>query len=104
MKKIPLVPPSKTNNTSSHDHLMMSYCYSVAYLAPSVTTYTYNNPAYRIYELQNDTTFQLFNHHSYFFNLTSANSENNATWQYLYGAKVRGSGDHVIQCMTSLTR
>ena len=85
---------------------MMSYCYSVAYLGPSVTPYQYNNPAYRIYEMEgvhNNTTFQLVDHHVYFFNLTIANSENNATWQYLYGAKVRGSGDHVIRCMTSLT-
>ena len=50
------------------------------------------NPAYRIYEmdgLHNNTTFQLIDHHNYFLNLTTANSENNATWQYLYGAKVR---------------
>ena len=89
MKKIPLGPSSKMDCTRSHDHLVMSYCYSVAFLGPSVTTYTYNNPAYRVYELQNDTTFQLFNHHVYFFNITEVNSENNATWQYLYGAKVR---------------
>ena len=89
MKKIPLGPPSKMDSTRSHDHLMMSYCYSVAFLGPSVTTYTYNNPGYRVYELQNDTTFQLVDHHVYFFNLTTANSGNNATWEYLYGAKVR---------------
>ena len=85
---------------------MMSYCYSVAYLGPSVTPYQHNNPAYRIYEMEgvhNNTTFQLVDHHVYFLNLTTANSENNATWQYLYGAKVRGNGNHVIQCMTSLT-
>ena len=69
--------------------MMSYYCYSVAFLGPSITPYQHNNPAYRIYELQNDTTFQLFDHHVYFLNLTTANLENNATWQYLYGAKVR---------------
>ena len=68
---------------------MMLYFYSVAYLGPSITTYKYNNPAYRIYELQNDTMYQLFDHHVYFFNMTAANSENDTIWQYLYGAKVR---------------
>ena len=92
MIRIHLGPSGEADIDSSHDHLMTSSCYSVAYLGPSVTPYQHNNPAYRIYEmdgLHNDTTFQLVNHHVYFFNLTTANSKNNATWQYLYGAKVR---------------
>ena len=92
MKRIHLGPSSEADIRSSHDHAMMSCCYSVAYLGPSVTPYQHNNPAYRIYEmdgLHNDTTFQLVDHHVYFLNLTTANSENNVTWQYLYGAKVR---------------
>ena len=63
-----------------------------------MTPYQHNNPAYRIYELDglhNDTTFQLVDHHTYFLNLTTANSKNNVTWQYLYGAKVKYR-DHVI--------
>ena len=71
---------------------MTSRYYSVAYLGPSVTTYTYNNPGYRVYEidgLHNDTTFQMVNHHVYYFNLTTANSNNKTDWEYLYGAKVR---------------
>ena len=72
---------------------MMSYCYSIVYIGPSVTTYQSNNPGYRIYEmdgLHNDTTFQLVDLHGYFLNLTSANSQNgNPIWEYLYGAKVR---------------
>ena len=70
----------------------MFCCYSVAFIGPSVTSHQQFNPAYRIYEmdgLHNNTTFQLVNHHVYFLNLTTANSENNPTWQYLYGAKVR---------------
>ena len=69
------------------------YCYSVAYLGPSVTPYQDNNPAYRIYEMDGihtNTTFQLVDHHNYFFNLTVANSESiMPTWEYLYSAKVR---------------
>ena len=71
--------------------MYLSRYYSLAYIGPSVTPYQSNNPAYRIYEmdgLHNDS-FQLVDHHVYFLNLTTANSENNATWQYLYGAKVR---------------
>ena len=92
MRKIHHVPSGKTGRARSHDRLMKSYFGSVAYLGPSVTTYTHRNPAYRIYEMDgvhNNTTFQLIDHHNYFLNLTTANSENNATWQYLYGAKVR---------------
>ena len=72
--------------------MVMSCYYSVAYLGPSVTPYQHNNPAYRIYEmdgLHEGTTFQLINHHVYFLNLTTTNSGNNPTWEYLYGAKVR---------------
>ena len=92
MKMIRLGPSGRMNGNSSHDHLMMSYYYSIAYLGPSVTTYTYNNPGYRIYELDGlhtGTTFQLVNHHVYFFNLSSANAGNDTAWRYLYGAKVR---------------
>ena len=82
---------------------MMSCGYSVAYIGPSVTPYKHNNPAYRIYELNNDTTFQLVDYHVYFFDLETANNNyGNPTWQYLYGAKVR-CRDHVIQCMLSMT-
>ena len=93
MIRILLEPSSEGNSTSSHDHVMMSSCcHSVAFLGPSITPYQHNNPAYRIYEmdgLHNDTTFQLIDHHVYFLNLTIANSDNNVTWQYLYGAKVK---------------
>ena len=91
MRKSHLGQPGKMRYTSSHDHLMTSCYYSIAYLGPSVTPYTYNNPAYRIYEMDGsqNSTFQLVDHHVYFFNLTSANSKNDTTWKYLYGAKVR---------------
>ena len=92
MKKIHHVPSGKIDRARSRHPLMVLYFYSVAYLGPSVTTYTGRNPAYRIYEMDgvhNNTTFQLIDHHNYFLNLTTANSENNTIWQYLYGAKVR---------------
>ena len=88
--KIHLRPSGEADTNSSHDLIMMSSCYSVVYLGPSVTPYKYNNPAYRIYELNNDKTFQLVDFHVYFLNLTTANSKyGNPTWQYLYGANVR---------------
>ena len=83
--------------SGSHDHLMMLCSCSVAFLGPSITPYINIIiqltvfMKWRVY-----MTIQLIGHHVYFFNLTTANSENNATWQYLYGAKVSGSGDHVI--------
>ena len=92
MIKIHLGPLGEAGIISSHDHTVTSYCYSVAYLGPSVTPYQHNNPAYRVYEmdgLHNNTTFQLINHHVYYLNLTTANSENKPAWEYLYGAKVR---------------
>ena len=92
MRKIHHMPSGMIDSTRSRDHPIMLCFYSVAYLGPSVTTYTYRNPAYRIYEMDgihSNTTFQLIDHHNYFLNLTTANAENNATWQYLYGAKVR---------------
>ena len=53
--------------------------------------------------VHDNTTFQLIDHHVYFFNLTTANSENNATWQYLYGAKVSGrSCDPVYDIIDTL--
>jgi len=56
-----------------------------------VTPYTSNNPAYRIYEIegqQDNTSFQIIDHHVYYLDLVEANANNNLTWQYEYGAKV----------------
>ncbi|XP_065887574.1 sphingomyelin phosphodiesterase-like [Dysidea avara] len=63
---------------------------SIAYLGPSVTPYTSNNPGYRIYELegrQENSGFQMIDHHVYYLDLNAANNNNNLTWQYEYGAK-----------------
>lgn len=61
-------------------------------MAPSVTPYKHNNPAYRIYEVDS-TTFQVVDYHVYFFDLGIANGNGhtytNPTWEFLYSAKVR---------------
>ena len=105
--KIHLGPSGETYSYVLTTHMINvnKCCFSVAYLGPSVTPLQDNNPAYRIYELNNDATFQLVDYHEYFFDLARANNGNiynDPNWQYLYGAKV-SSRDHVIQCMTSLT-
>ena len=56
-----------------------------------MTPYTSNNPGYRIYELegrQENSGFQMIDHHVYYLDLNAANNNNNLTWQYEYGAKV----------------
>ena len=78
-----------TYTHTTHTRIYVSY-FSIAYIGPSVTPFQDNNPAYRIYEVNNDETFQLVDYHVYFFDLTTANSKyGNPTWKYLYGAKVR---------------
>lgn len=46
---------------------------SVAFIAPSVTTYGGVNPGYRVYTLD-DQSFELIDHETYFVNLTEANA------------------------------
>lgn len=45
---------------------------SIAYIAPSATTFGGVNPGYRIYHLDGDT-FEMLDHETYFVNLTDAN-------------------------------
>jgi len=55
------------------------------FLAPSVTTYTYHEPSYRIYEF--DNTFTLVNFEQYITNLTLANELDKPAWYLEYTAK-----------------
>ena len=80
-----------THTHTQHTCIYVSY-FSIAYIGPRDTPFQDNNPDYRIYEVNNDKTFQLVDYHVYFFDLTTANSNSiygNPTWKYLYGAKVR---------------
>ncbi|XP_050298661.1 sphingomyelin phosphodiesterase-like isoform X2 [Anthonomus grandis grandis] len=64
---------------------------AVAYLAPSVTSYTFNNPAYRIYYIDGDydgSTREVLDHETWTFDLEKANRPGNRPeWYKLYSAK-----------------
>ena len=47
---------------------------SIAYLAPSMTTFVVTNPGYRIYEVDADT-LEVINYHNYFLDLPHANKQ-----------------------------
>jgi hypothetical protein len=58
----------------------------VYYIAPSVTTFTGHNPAFRVYEVDaGSMTVQDYTQH--FMNLTRANAEGAITWETLYSAR-----------------
>ncbi|XP_022691550.1 sphingomyelin phosphodiesterase-like [Varroa jacobsoni] len=59
---------------------------NIAYIGPSVTTYSYLNPSFRIYR-SNAKTNNIVDHETYFLNLTQANAENRAEWQLEYSAR-----------------
>ncbi|KAK6619760.1 hypothetical protein RUM43_012525 [Polyplax serrata] len=64
--------------------------YGVAYVGPSVTTYTYLNPGYRIYYVDgdhNDTTRFVLDHETWIMNLENANENDLPVWEKLYSAK-----------------
>ncbi|OQR67231.1 sphingomyelin phosphodiesterase-like [Tropilaelaps mercedesae] len=59
---------------------------NIAYIGPSVTTYSYLNPSFRIYRALAATN-DIVDHETYFLNLTRANAENRAEWQLEYSAR-----------------
>ena len=71
--------------------------YGVVMVAPSVTPYTNNNPAFRIYtmDLIKDT---LLGYDQYFLNLTKANGERGGAKEMKGGAKdIRGKAKKVMK-------
>ncbi|KAH6927920.1 hypothetical protein HPB50_009963 [Hyalomma asiaticum] len=48
--------------------------FGLAFIAPSVTTYTFLNPAYRIYEVDSESKL-VTRHETYFMNVTEANQD-----------------------------
>ncbi|KAL0267657.1 UNVERIFIED_CONTAM: hypothetical protein PYX00_009860 [Menopon gallinae] len=63
---------------------------NVAYLAPSVTTYTYLNPGYRIYYIDGDyegSSRTVLDHDTWFMDMEEANAKGTPTWAKLYSAK-----------------
>ncbi|VDN40966.1 unnamed protein product [Gongylonema pulchrum] len=62
---------------------------NVLYASPSVTTYTYLNPAFRIYELEPGINYRVADFHTYFLNLSKATTiDDEPRWELLYSAKV----------------
>jgi len=70
---------------------------SVIYIAPSVTTFTNHNPAYRIYEYNQQ--FQMLDYHQFIANLTLANQLNKPSWFLEYSA----SSEYSLKDMTPLS-
>ncbi|CAB3404967.1 unnamed protein product [Caenorhabditis bovis] len=60
---------------------------SVGFAAPSVTTFEFQNPAYRIYEVDPDDSFKIVDYTSYFADLDAANLETPPKWEKLYSAR-----------------
>lgn len=64
---------------------------SISYLGPSVTTKSYLNPGYRIYEVDGDydgSSWYVLDHYTKIFNLTEANLLNYPKYSQEYSAKV----------------
>ncbi|KAK6047138.1 Ser/Thr phosphatase family protein [Cooperia oncophora] len=70
-------------------HNVSSTPIGVLYVAPSVTTYTNVNPAYRIYDIDLSDKFNVANIRNYYADLTKTNEKTPPKWTMLYAAKVR---------------
>ncbi|CEF63595.1 Sphingomyelin phosphodiesterase [Strongyloides ratti] len=64
---------------------------SVIYSAPSVTTYSEYNPAYRIYTVDGNyegSSFQLLDFEEWFLNLTTQGNAESPVWEQLYSSVI----------------
>ncbi|KAL0267656.1 UNVERIFIED_CONTAM: hypothetical protein PYX00_009859 [Menopon gallinae] len=64
--------------------------FGIGYVGPSVTTYTYMNPGYRVYYVDGDyegTTRYVLDHETWIMNLKTSNEKRAALWEKLYTAK-----------------
>jgi sphingomyelin phosphodiesterase len=74
-----------------YDLVNTSRAVNIAYITPSVTTYSDLNPAYRIYTIDGfyeGTSARVLDHETRILNLTDANLTNKPKWQNGYSAKV----------------
>ncbi|KAI3383949.1 hypothetical protein SNEBB_006858 [Seison nebaliae] len=60
--------------------------YNIAYVAPSITTYSFLNPGYRIYQVDMNS-FHVVNHFNYVMNLTESNEIKKIKINFEYDAK-----------------
>lgn len=73
-----------------YDEETMTRPLGVAYIPGSITTYSYLNPGFRIYEIDGNYTgasWIVQDYTNYYLNLTSANMYGNPVWQMEYNAK-----------------
>lgn len=63
---------------------------NIAYVCPSVTPFSYGNPAIRFYYIdgdRNDTTRLVLDHETWNLNLVEANLLDNPVWRESYSAR-----------------
>ncbi|GCB81143.1 hypothetical protein scyTo_0022126, partial [Scyliorhinus torazame] len=73
-----------------YDEETLTRAVSVAFIAPSVTTYIDLNPGFRIYHIDGDypqSSHLVLDHETYILNLTEANETLNPKWVRLYGLR-----------------
>ncbi|XP_067889077.1 sphingomyelin phosphodiesterase isoform X2 [Heterodontus francisci] len=70
-----------------YDEATLTRAVSVAFIAPSVTTYIDLNPGYRVYWIDgnySESSHLVLDHETYILNLTEANESMNPKWVLLY--------------------
>ncbi|XP_055862676.1 sphingomyelin phosphodiesterase-like isoform X2 [Biomphalaria glabrata] len=82
---------------SHHDWIMMFYDNATftrplgfGFVSPSVTTYSFNNPIYRIYTMDGNYTgssWAVLDYNNFYMNLTEANAKGNPQWIFEYNPK-----------------
>lgn len=73
-----------------YDLKNISRAVSVAYLAGSVTTFSFLNPSFRIYTVDGsykNSTFQVLDHETKILNISEANISNQPKWKKEYSAR-----------------
>ncbi|CAO4364805.1 unnamed protein product [Caenorhabditis nigoni] len=74
-------------------HNVTSKPIGVGYAAPSVTTFEYQNPAYRVYEVDPYNKFKIIDYTSYSADLEKATEDKAPVWEKLYSAREAYSMD-----------
>ncbi|XP_059171991.1 sphingomyelin phosphodiesterase-like [Physella acuta] len=73
-----------------YDNVTFQRPLGFGFVAPSVTTYSYNNPIYRIYTMDGDypgSSYAVLDYSNFYLNLTEANLYNTPTWRFEYSPK-----------------
>ncbi|CAL1543340.1 unnamed protein product [Lymnaea stagnalis] len=76
--------------TMFYDNLTFQRPVAFGFVSPSVTTYSLNNPIYRIYTLDGDyanSSWAVLDYSNFYLNLTEANLSDKPQWQFEYSPK-----------------